>query len=225
MLILPASIFRFTISTSIFRFTFDPTNPNISPLVPFIEPIFYLGILGGILPMVMAIGYFITFEGIETDSAGFLFQKKFTEKQPSNSAQIIKVFLCYASEDKPSVRQLHARLLEKGFSTWFDENSLLPGQDWKLEIAKAVRNSDIVIICLSQKSIDKTGFVQKEIKYALDISDEKPESQIFLIPARLEECDVPDSLKEKQWVDLFTKNGFDRLVAAISTRVKTYNMD
>jgi hypothetical protein len=107
--------------------------------------------------------------------------------------------------------------MHKGFHVWLDEINLLPGQDWKREVSKAVRNSDRVVICLSKKSIDKAGFVQKEIRYALDVADEKPESQIFLIPARLEVCNVPERLREKQWVDLFAENGFDRLVAAIST--------
>jgi hypothetical protein len=28
---------------------------------------------------------------------------------------------------------------------------LLPGQDWKLEIRKAVRESDVVVVCLSKQ--------------------------------------------------------------------------
>ncbi len=207
-----------TLPAIIFHFTFNPTNPDISPLAPFIEPIFYLGILGGIFPLALAIGYFVTFDGLERDPSGFLFEKRILANRTSKSSKLIKVFLCHASEDKPIVRQLQGKLLQRGFSVWLDEKNLLPGQDWKQEISKSVRNSDIVVICLSKKSIDKAGFVQKEIKYALDVADEKPESQIFLIPARLEECSVPERLREKHWVDLFAENGFDRLVAAISTK-------
>jgi hypothetical protein len=209
MLVLPAIIFHFT---------FNPANPDISPLKPYIEPIFYLGILGGILPLVLAIGYFVTYQGLEADSSGFLFEKNRVANRQPKSPKTVKVFLCHASEDKPAIRQLHEKLLREGFYVWLDEKSLLPGQDWKQEISKAVRNSDIVVICLSKMSINKAGFVQKEIRYALDVADEKPENQIFLIPVRLEECHVPERLKDKQWVDLFAETGFDRLVAAISTR-------
>ena len=56
VLILPAIIYRFTV---------DPLNPApTSPLVAFSEPIFYLGILGGILPVVLAVGYYVTFQGM-----------------------------------------------------------------------------------------------------------------------------------------------------------------
>ena len=37
-----------------------------------------------------------------------------------------------------------------------------------LEIRKAVRHSDAVVVCLSQASTRKVGYVQKEIRQALD---------------------------------------------------------
>jgi len=46
------------------------------------------------------------------------------------------------------------------------------------------------------KDITKQGFVQKEIRFALDIADEHPPGRIFIIPVRLVDCDVPDSPPE-----------------------------
>ena len=96
----------------------------------------------------------------------------------------LKVFLCHASADKPKVRTLYRRLVEAGFDPWLDEEKLLPGQEWDLEIRKAVRASDVVIVCLTRNSVNKEGYVQKEIRMALDVADEKPEGTIYLIPAR-----------------------------------------
>jgi hypothetical protein len=137
----------------------------------------------------------------------------------SISDQPLKVFLCHGSEDKPSARQLYRQLLASGVEPWLDEENLLPGQDWRYEIAKAVRESNIVIICLSRTSVSKIGFVQKEIKNALDIAEEKPEGSIFLIPARLEECSIPTRLSGMQWVDLFQENGFERLLKSLQAYV------
>jgi hypothetical protein len=39
--------------------------------------------------------------------------------------------------------------------------------------------------------VDKKGYVQKELKEALDIFQEYPEKAIYLIPARLDDCKVP----------------------------------
>jgi hypothetical protein len=94
----------------------------------------------------------------------------------------LRVFLCHAAADKPAVRDLYQRLQSEGFiEPWLDEEDLLPGQDWQLEIPQAVRTSDVVLVCLSSHSITRAGYVQKEIKFALDIADEQPEGTIFLI--------------------------------------------
>ena len=130
----------------------------------------------------------------------------------------LRVFLCHATSDKPAVRELHRRLTADGFAPWLDEEDLLPGHDWQYEIPKAVRQSDVVIVCLSPQASNKAGYVQKEIKFALDAADEQPEGTIFLIPLKLAECTVPDRLSRWQWVYLFSPNGYERLLRALRQR-------
>lgn len=133
--------------------------------------------------------------------------------------RVLQVFLCHSSGDKAAVRALYQRLKrEPGSHPWLDEESLLPGQDWDAEIRKAVRASDIVVVCLSRGSISKTGYVQKEIGFALDVAEEQPEGKIFLIPLRLEECIVPQRLSRWHWVDYFHEAGYERLMRALGTR-------
>jgi hypothetical protein len=55
-----------------------------------------------------------------------------TEKRP------LKVFLCHAHANSDSVRGLYARLTKDGVDAWLDKEKLLPGQDWELEVRKAV---------------------------------------------------------------------------------------
>lgn len=135
-----------------------------------------------------------------------------TDKRP------LKVFLCHASADKPKVRELYRYLKRRGVQPWLDAEDLLPGQNWQVEIPKALETSDAIIICLSKGSIDKEGYVQKEIRFALDRALNMPEGRIFLIPARLEECDLPHSLSTYQWVDLFDEAGHDKLMKSLKTR-------
>ena len=73
----------------------------------------------------------------------------------------LKLFLCHSKDDKPKVRELYHRLVADGFDAWLDEENLLPGQDWDLEIRKAVRESDVVVVCLSKGAVTKTGFRKK----------------------------------------------------------------
>jgi hypothetical protein len=120
------------------------------------------------------------------------------------SERQLKVFLCHSSGDKPAVRDLYDRLRSAAdyITPWLDEEDLLPGQRWQDEIPKAVRDSDAVIVCLSQSSVNKKGYVQKEIKYALDVADEQPGGTIFLLPALLEDCELPERLRHLHSVSL-----------------------
>lgn len=132
--------------------------------------------------------------------------------------RLLKVFLCHSSGDKPTVRNLYYELQKDGFDPWLDEEELYGGEDWDSKIQKAVHSSDVVIVCLSQSSITKTGYVQKEIKIALDAADMRPEDTIFIIPLKLEECNIPNRLKRWQWVELFDERGYERLRKSLLRR-------
>lgn len=131
----------------------------------------------------------------------------------------LRVFLCHADEDKPKVRKLYERLLGNGYDVWFDENRLKPGADWKLSIEIAMRESHAIIICLSSTSVKKEGYVNVEILNALDIAKEKPEGTIFIIPVRLDECDVPYRFRNIQWTNLFAKNGYEKICDSLNERL------
>lgn len=130
----------------------------------------------------------------------------------------LKVFLCHASADKPKVRELYRTLKRRGVQPWLDAEDLVPGQNWEVEIPKALLSSDAIIICLTPNSVDKEGYVQKEIKFALDKAMEMPEGRIFIIPARLEDCELPFSLKKYQAVNLYEKTGNTKLMQALKLR-------
>ncbi|MBE0672022.1 MAG: TIR domain-containing protein [Anaerolineales bacterium] len=129
----------------------------------------------------------------------------------------LKVFLCHAHSDKYAVRDLYFRLTKDGVDVWLDKEKLLPGQDWELEIRKAVRKTDLVIVCLS-KQFNQAGFRQKEVRVALDTAMEQLEGEIFIIPAKLEECNTPESLHRYHQVDLFTDGGYEKLIKALQLR-------
>lgn len=135
----------------------------------------------------------------------------------NSTKKTIKVFLCHSSYDKPAVRHLFSRLQQDGFSPWLDEENLLAGERWQTAIPRAIRESDAVVVCLSQSSISKSGYVQKEIRYALDIAEEKPENTIFLIPTKLEECKIPERLGNYHYVNLFEEKGYQRLIKSLNT--------
>lgn len=130
----------------------------------------------------------------------------------------LKVFLCHALEDKDRVIDLYHQLKKLGAAPWLDAEEILPGQEWNFEINKALDESDVILLCLSKRSVSKEGYVQREMRIALDRALEMPEGRIFLIPARLEECDLPQRISSYQWVDLFTASGMSKLVKSLNLR-------
>lgn len=126
-----------------------------------------------------------------------------------------QIFLSYAREDLDRVKKVYSALTEAGFDAWLDVARLLPGQNWKQEIHKAIKQSDLVIIFLSHVSVAKRGFLQRELKESLKLQEEKLETDIYVVPVRLDDCKVPESLSRLHWVDVFTNEGWDRLLAAI----------
>ncbi len=120
------------------------------------------------------------------------------------------VFLCHAFEDSKRVDETHSLLHAEGFEPWLSKYNILPGENWTREITKAITAADFVAIFFSRNSICKTGNVNREILAAVEESKARPFDKTFLVPIRLERCDIPPIkidtntlLSDLQWVDLF----------------------
>ena len=136
-------------------------------------------------------------------------------------SQKLRAFLCHAHCDKPFARSLNLLLHAFGVDPWLDEEQLKGGDDWELRIRTAVRTSHVVIVCLSPESINKAGFVQKEIRIALDVADEQPEGAIFLIPVKIKQCDIPERLRKLHCINFYEKKGWPELLDALTARANS----
>jgi len=177
-------------------------------------------------------------EQVEMDEANSTWKKN--QEQQNNSRDIffdsqsvneltvkntssLKVFLCYSPDDKVAVQDLYHRLQRDGIDPWLDENNLLPGQNRENVIRKAVRSSSVVIVCLSS-SAQTAGHIHKHISYALEIATEQPENEIFIIPAKLGECDIPERLSQWQSVNLQDEEGYERLIQSLQLKFPELNI-
>ena len=115
----------------------------------------------------------------------------------------IQIFLAHSSEDKVAVRDIYHLLKLDGFNPWLDEVSLVPGQDWEREIKLAVQASQAIAVFLSRNSMDRDGYIHKELSLALEYAERKREGVIFIIPIRLDDdCTVPNRLRSFHWLEL-----------------------
>ena len=128
----------------------------------------------------------------------------------------LRIFLLHARSDEKAVRRLYRRLLKEGADVWLDQKKLLPGQDWACEIHRAIHSSDIVIACLSRRFNQQGGYRHEELKIVLKRAAVLKQDRIFIIPARLEACDLPEALRRWQCVDLFEADGYKQLLHALN---------
>ena len=133
-----------------------------------------------------------------------------------------KVFISYAKEDLIFAEKLYDFFESYGFKPWLDKRKLLPGQLWNFEIEKALKDSNYVILLLSQISVQKRGYVQREFKHALQYYEEKLEDDIYLIPIKIDKCEVPYSLSQFQWIEFNGEETFERILHSIKLQQEKY---
>ena len=115
-----------------------------------------------------------------------------------------KVFISYAREDADMAMRLYHDLKAAAVEPWLDKECLLPGQRWSDAITDAIRASDYFLALFSSTAISKRGYVQKELREALEVLEQIPDNMIYVIPARLDECEPTlKKFAEFQRVDLF----------------------
>src|SRR5260370_33961960 len=126
-----------------------------------------------------------------------------------------KVFISYAREDFDSAVEIYESLEQLGFQPWMDKKNLMGGEDWDRAITLAVRKADFFLFCASSRSVNKRGAVQREIRLALEMWREKLDDDIYFLPVRLEECEMPDSIRRFQWIDYFGPNSLGSIRSSI----------
>ncbi len=131
-----------------------------------------------------------------------------------------KVFISYRGEDYEIAKRLYDGLKAVGFNPWMDREDILIGQNRKIEIRQAIQESSYFLVLLSEKSLSDRGYFHKELKTALEILDEIPPSDIFILPVRLDACkSVYENLQDIQHTDLFPSydEGFRQIVRVLES--------
>ena len=130
-----------------------------------------------------------------------------------------RIFLSFAATDHPRVMPLSNWLLEQGFelSTGDDVTS-----DKSREQLDLIQKANFFLACLTQDSLDEHGKIEKKIKRELNLLWKGTDNEAFVIPVRLEACEIPETLQAFQHVDVFQSEDFpallDQLLAGIERR-------
>ncbi len=113
------------------------------------------------------------------------------------------VFLSHSSADKPRVRWLAEKLKEAGLRVWFDEWVINPGDSISLAIERGLETSRTLVLCMSS-ALFASEWVKHERGSVL-FRDPSNRGRQF-IPLLLEDCKIPDSLRQFAYVDWRKEN-------------------
>jgi hypothetical protein len=134
-----------------------------------------------------------------------------------------RVVLSYAPEDKFIIQDFHRQFDAEGWiDLWLEEERIIPGMNREVEIRRAVENADAVIVFLSHNSVTKRGYPQRELKFALDVAEEKPERPNFIILLKLDQCQVPRNMRSLKCIDFSwpedRQDAYSRLLKDLATQ-------
>lgn len=135
----------------------------------------------------------------------------------SENARPIRVFLSYEKTDRTRVLRLYERLMRSGFLPWMDVKSIVGGKKWEPELQAAIEECDFFVFCLSRHSLHKEGWMRREVEQALERQKGFRDDSVFFIPARLEHCEDVEPFRKFFYVDLFKKDGFEKLLRALTS--------
>ncbi len=131
------------------------------------------------------------------------------------------IFVSYASPDRARVIPFYNHLTERGFSVWIDCRSLKPGQNWDFEIKRELDKATFVLAFVSNNSFDRRGYVQRELKVALDKLNEKLIDDIYLIPVLLDDdTPIPPQLRALQCIRASEPECNARIIDAINHQLQ-----
>jgi len=136
-----------------------------------------------------------------------------------------QVFVSYERSDSDMAKRLYEALPNEQFDVWLDTAMLQGGDEWNTELEEKLKSSDYFLVLNSQNLQEKqVGYVNKEIKLALDLQAYRGPGLKFIIPLLLDsttaETGRPD-LKQFQQLQLRA----DSFTSDVELLMKTMSRD
>lgn len=135
------------------------------------------------------------------------------------------IFVSYNHEDSVEVDGLCGDLESAGIRTWRDIDRLLPGDDWKMAIRRAIKRGTGFIACFSLGSEDRSlSYMREKLNLAIEQLRQRPADSGWFMPVLLSDANVPDipiggarTLRDLHFIRWHESRsrGLDKLLAAI----------
>ena len=132
----------------------------------------------------------------------------------------MKVFISHSSADTQLAARVFAALKERGLDVWTPELKLLPGDNWAAEVARALDESEAMVVLLTPNAV-RSRQVKRDMGFALGAKSYRNR----LIPvvigdrSRLPEHEIPWIVRRLPWLKLNEAGGGDAEVERIAQAI------
>jgi hypothetical protein len=117
------------------------------------------------------------------------------------------VFISYPHEASRDASQFASALKAKGLDTWYAEENLAPGSDWKKEISSALSSANAVVFIVTP-DYEPSSWQQEEYMTALE--SYWSGGKKLLIPILVGEAAPPKFLQHKESLKIGKKSDWER---------------
>jgi hypothetical protein len=125
------------------------------------------------------------------------------------------VFFIYSRKDLAIAKELSSFLRESGFAPWLDVEQLVPGQVWRKAVVKAMQESGVAVVLLSD-NMNSSKESQAELTVAAKLLTAKDRNTFPILPIRLDDSEVPKYLAHVQWVNWNDPDAKKQIVLGLS---------
>ncbi len=115
-------------------------------------------------------------------------------QQPPGLAQ--DVFISYSRSDSGFARQLNDALQSQGKRTWFDQESIASGSDFRQEICRGIEGADNFLFVLSPNAVN-SPYCADEVEYAAKLN----KRFVTVLHQPVNSAELHPDLAKVQWID------------------------
>lgn len=130
-------------------------------------------------------------------------QSQFLQASKEHTTEeVLDVFISYSRADADFARQINDKLQELGKTTWFDQESIAVGEEFKKEIEKGIEACDNFVFIISPRSVNSL-YCCHEVEHALQFN----KRFITILVKQVDTEDLHPALSKVQWID-FSQGDF-----------------
>jgi uncharacterized protein (TIGR02145 family) len=132
-----------------------------------------------------------------------------------------RIWVSYATTDKIRAEEICRRLDAAGLDIQIDG---LSNEDEKA-VENGIASARFFLVLFSNQSASVSEPLNRHLDIAVRSSQNISKDRVFIIPARFEKCDVPESVDHLQLIDLFKEEGFAQIVESIREELTLFTDD